>query len=384
MIEADKLFTGFRVEVLPSAQTAENGAIASYVLSQLPLDLAKVRDGEMSYSDLREVQSGVLREGEDEVLRNRDPSLAELMQLDMLFMLGGYLPNGVDTYRAAPKELLPLLEQNGEYFSLPRRMTYEHIIDLNSGEFLRTGVIRSFFPQESSTGLYERDFYVGHFMAETLVNGAYNAAKLIRDIPDLINQDETSALLLEKMSEFRRRMVNYARLPRSEFLALRPYLAQYPDGTRNASGALMPSVQQFELAMHPPTDEMLKYIAESMQYFPRLSQPVIKELVEQSVDGHNIADLRDCGDIDLSKDTVVNLRDAAEQFIQFKHSHMGTTKKHVPESFEGKVDKKKILEDRTELDILEEGETGTAGFNIQNILGNGVKRAANMRDRFEI
>jgi hypothetical protein len=390
MISAEQLFRGVELQPGQASIPPNTGVIGHYVLEQLPGDNTLVREGGTDFKWLAEQHSGLLEEAGDDVLHNSDPKKAPFDQLDLLFLLGSYLPDSmVNGYRNVPPKLLALIRTNAERFDLPNRMTYELIIDRNSEGFAQHGVMRQF--TEGEQGLFERDFYYGHALAEPLVQHTYGALRTVLELGDHVDVD---AILTEaniSMAEFATRMNHYGRLPRENFGALRPYLAMYPEGVRNASGAFMPSVQQLELVLFPSTKLYPQYavfLEESMPYFPRRSQPLIKADRERSEAGANVEDALVSGDLKLNGDQKALLEGIVESFRRFRASHIAITAKQVNEPHSQEkaisVTSRRELRDFGQRDIMEgEGLMGTAGFNAQNVLGNAVNRMENLKDRLK-
>jgi len=300
-------------------------------------------------------------------------------------MLGGYLPlEGDGPYRAAPPQLLGLLDQQADRFGLPARMDYELIIDVNSEEYLRSGHMRTFLGGEDA--LHERDFYLGHHESEPFIKAAAYQLRSAVEYPEHVDAGRTIGAALEGMKTFDAYMGAYTRLSEDVFgTMMRPYLGSYPDGTRNASGAFMASVQLAELMLHAPTEGQTKYIDESMRYFPRWSKEIMKGWHEESARGGNVTDMVLGGELRLSVDAKTSLIELLNKFLDFRLKHLAVTRKQIPIAFEGRdvpVSRKQLAE-FGEPDILAEGAKGTAGFDIIHVLGGAAYRLIANKQQLE-
>src|SRR5262249_29431623 len=142
---------------------------------------------------------------------NDDPRTARLTQLDLLVLLGGYLPAGPEVRR--PERLAGLIDdQCARFRDLDDHMSYELIIDVNSQEYVRSGDIRVYSGGE--TARHERDFYLGHFLAEPFArSAAYRLHTVVGD-PAGDGVAESLAVAATDLAEFKLAMGRYGRLPR--------------------------------------------------------------------------------------------------------------------------------------------------------------------------
>jgi hypothetical protein len=340
-------------------------------------DLGALREEyvRIAYGGMRTKQEAALNGVVHQIGSNTDSHIATITQLDLAFMLGGYLPLEGDAYRAAPPQLLGLLDQQADRFGLPPRMDYELVIDVNCKEYLRNGHMRTFLAGEAA--LEERDFYFGHYESEPYVKAvAYQLHSAI-DHPERVDITGILEAALGNMHKFREYMAAYLRLRKEGvFDVMRPYLASYPDGIRNASGAFMPSVQLAELALHAPSEGQNTYIDESMRYFPRWAREVMTGWQEQSMRGNNIEDLVSSGKLSLDDEGKPFLTQLIGEFLRFRTTHMAATRRQIPEAF---VDRDVPVSRRQlarfgEPDIMADGKKGTAGFDIVNVLGGAAHR----------
>lgn len=361
----------------------EAPGLTSYVMLEMPKDLREVREGEMTYDALAKRHHDVLSNTREDITTNTDPLVAKATQLDLLFMLGAYLAKeGV--YRTAPGSLLAAIHQQRDRFDITAHMDYDMIVDLNSAEASRYGGLLRVYSDGQFAG-EEQDFYRGHSLAEPYAKDAAYQLRDIVDAPDLADIESSVQDVAENVTKFLGYMRAYSRLSRDAFGYFRDYIGTYPDGTRNASGAFMPSVQLLELALHSPTEFHTHYIDESMPYFPRWSQAVMQDWHSRSLAGENLIDKAEAGVLTFDPQTKEILAEVVvEDFILFRIAHLGITRAQITQAFEGakKLSRKELME-LQELPITPktDEETGTGGFHIPNILQNGIVRLLVLQER---
>ncbi|MEX3104301.1 hypothetical protein [Streptomyces sp. ST1015] len=346
--------------------------LAPYVLDHLPADLDAVAHGRVTYEELAAKQRGVLHALDDGTPLATDAPSAALVQLDLLFMLNGYLPAGPEAF---PRPLLDAIAaQCARFPALDPYLSYETLIDVNCAEWDRTGDIRVF--SAGGLGLLERDFYLGHHLAEPPVRIAFELLRALVLEPAAVG---TAALLEEALrclDDFRSHMVQYGRLPTEAFHAFRRYHMSYPGGPRGASGAFMPSVQLLELVLLPPTPQYGVYLDQSLPYFPTWSRTLVTEWRALSRKGDNLVDAVLDGRLKLDDRAATALLRVIDTFTDFRMVHLGVTRKALPEAFasDAKPTRKAIAALGGERDILGEGDPGTSGFSVHNVLTNAVYR----------
>jgi hypothetical protein len=376
------------------------GPIAEYIQNDFHSDLAMVVEDHDTYPDLASRHARLLSGAAARVLaHNRDPEVAEITQLDLLFMLGAYLPLEDDAFRAAPPELLSALAANKAQFGTPDRMAYEQIIDINTAEFIKSGYMRTYL--SGAVGRDERDFYLGHFLSEPHIKSAFLSVNRVVTMPDCVDTVATLRHAAGEMAEFTEGMNTYRHLSSDSFTKLRSFLKGYPDGTRNASGAFMPSVQLLELALHEPTEQYDKFIDESMPYFPRNTRGAMQTLRQDSSNGINLIQKLEAGEITVTGELKEAFNGIADYFLGFRLRHYGMTQKHIPKAYWKTNDDGEFSQDEAgrrvrksattlseardivnERDIMEVDSTpGSAGFNIPHVLGNSVVRLDQLKER---
>lgn len=383
-MQRDQFFSGVNEKKRSTVeQMGELGRspLEAYTVRHLPGELRAVAEGRMGYDELARKQEALLRERAPYILDNRDPREAMITQMDLLFMLGGYLPSKQET-KLSPNLLQRLIVNQCERFeNLTPYMTYEMIVDVNCAEYERTGNMRTY--TDGKIGQDERDFYYGHFVSEPYIKrAAYNMHELAVNATAK-NKLPMLSSIAEDIKEFKLYMGQYSKLSKESFGYFRQYLAGYADGTRNASGAFMPSPQLLELALVAPTETYNTYLNESMPYFPNWAQHRIAELHGTSSEGYNVESQVAQGNLVLNSAEKGMLIQCVDEFINFRMAHLGITKNQIPEAFSSldKLTRKDIQKINSERQILAPNVRGTAGFDVRNVLQNSVYRLTSLRER---
>jgi hypothetical protein len=356
--------------------------LEGYVMGEMTADLWALDNQEMTYPELAAKQTAILAELAPQIAGNLDPQTAKIIQMDLLFMFGGYIPSDKDMYRNAPPALPGLIGQQCDRFEgLEPYMTYEMIIDVNSAEYVRTGNMRVYTDGED--GKHERDFYLGHHLAEPFARSAAYQLHMLAQRPDMYEAQTILESAREDLAEFNLYMGSYANLPPEAFKYFRQYLGGYADGTRNASGAFMPSVQLLELAMVPSTEMYDVYLDESMRYFPTWARDVIADWRQQSSGGLNVEQQIQSGNLVLDDESRDALIQTVDKFVNFRMTHLGITRKQIKEAFSSldNLTRCDIKSQGSEQQILDPDYKGTAGFDVRNVLTNSVYRLLNLRER---
>ncbi|MGY5052311.1 hypothetical protein ACWDE0_43260 [Streptomyces sp. 900105755] len=356
--------------------------IRNYVLSELPADLSAMSRQKMTYRDLAEKQSRVLEEASASTFPVDDPAAARVTQLDLLFMLGGFLPAGPEAF---PQPLVDAIaSQRARHPTLDPHMSYELLIDVNCEQWQRHGHMRVF--SEGELGRLERDFYLGHHLAEPAVRTAFDQLSSLLSEPASENLAHNMEETYRKLEEFRIDMARYGRLTKEAFTSFRRYHMGYEGGPRGASGAFMPSVQLLELVLVPPTEEYEVYLDQSMPYFPVWSRPLIAEQRAVSAKGENITQAVLDGRLKLDQQAVSTLLGIFDKFADFRMVHLGVTRKLIPEAFResDRMTRKDIAAQTGERNILSGDTLGTSGFSVRNVLTNAVHRLLAARHEIEV
>ncbi|HZM64424.1 MAG TPA: hypothetical protein VFB59_04795 [Candidatus Saccharimonadales bacterium] len=359
--------------------------LAAYTLHQMPAELRalsnlKGEDANKAYVDLAAKHAEILDDAAPDVYSNSDKAKAEIAQLDLLFMLGCYLPGEAEADALVPPQLRAMLTYNAERFRLPKHMDYDMIIDVNTRRFMETGEIRVYSdgPERNS----ERDFYIGHYYAEPKVKDAVGSVRTILENPDLPNKKAMLDFARTQLTACRAIIGNYAQMPPEHFIYFRRHLMAYADGTRNASGTFLPSIQQLEVAMHAPTTAYLAFLEEAQPYFPAWARERMAEQTSDSRGGNNLLSKVLQGGIHLSTEELKSFRDLADEFLLTKNTHAQVAHRLIPKAFSaGKLVVDQVSA-KPEQDIFAVGEAvyaGTGDFNIPHLLGNGLKRLHDLK-----
>lgn len=376
MIDRESLFTYQQNE---NEKTYEGSSVlGEYVIHQLPSDLDEVRRGELTYDELARKHEELLAGVGEQILAISDYGAAAVTQLDLVFIMGSYLPDG--NFHYCPKVVREFIEYQADKFQLNPFMDFDMVININSAEYEKTGHMRTFTSGKTARG--ERDFYYGHYLSERHI---LKAAEMLKGIVDGDMNVAGLQDIYGEVQDFRVYMGRYAKLSRDAFETFRPYLSSYPDGTRNASGAFMPSVQLAELALHTPSAAQQTYIRESLLYFPREAAKRISQWQAESIAGQNVVTLVDRGEIILDDKEREALEKLVSEFLLFRTTHLAVTRQQIPEAFVGRsvpVGRRQYLE-FGEPDIMADGERGTAGFDVVNILGGSASRLARLHQEIQ-
>lgn len=350
-----------------------------YVIDHLPADLAAVAQGRSTYEHLAARQCDVLRNAADTDggPLTDDPALATSTQLDLLFMLNGYAPAGPTAF---PRPLLDAISAQCTRFpALDSHLSYELLIDVNCAQWESHGLMRVF--TEGELGLLERDFYLGHHLAEPAVRTAFDRLSSLMLEPDAVDTADCLEEALRRLEDFRQYMAQYGKLTKEAFQAFRPYHMGYPGGPRGASGAFMPSVQLLELVLLAPTAQYGLYLDQSATYFPAWSRPLIAEWRHLSSRGDNIVRAILDGRLKLDRRAGAALLGVIDKFVDFRMVHLGVTRKAIPEAFSptARPTRRNILAQAGERDIFSGPELGTSGFSVHHVLTNAVYRLLTAR-----
>lgn len=363
--------------------------LADYVLDELPADLAAIRAGEYSYDEpngLHDKHGAILEHYAEVIANNNDPEVAAATQLDLSFMLGSYLPLGKDAMDHLPPKLGELLQLQADRWGLPPNMDYELIIDVNARETARTGRTRTYLQGEA--GQTERDFYLGHAEAELFAKAAAFSVEDLLGDPTHANATQILEDAARHVDVFVKFMQAYIRMDRDHFNTFRPYLADYPHGPRNASGAFMPSVQLLELSLRPPTEQHGVFLDNGLAYMPRWGRPQVADARKRSEGGGNVLDMFRNGELELDNAGLAAYVNLLEGLINFRLAHGAATYKQIPGAFEEETRgprpiSRAALKAYGELSILGAGEAGTAGFNVRDILAGTVSRLLTTLDELD-
>ncbi|HSW78253.1 MAG TPA: hypothetical protein VLG36_05635 [Candidatus Chromulinivoraceae bacterium] len=357
--------------------------LSQYVINELPRDIKEWNDDILSIEELAKRQVVVL-EAEQKRLRTlKNNEEAAVAHLDMLMLLGAYLPTKEVAYQVAPPLLLELLTYLSARHHLPYRLTYELIVDVNVTAFLRSGGdIRTF--SNGKTGRVERDFYVGHYLAEQHIRRSYELLRTILDHPAMTDKHTKLKSTLKALEQFTSYMTAFERLPPDSYAYFRRFLVPYPDNVRNASGAFMPTPQLFEMLLHTPGFTQTEYLRHNLQYFSRWAQEDLQAHIEAKAQPVTLQSLLDSGTLPLETDERKLVDAIIEQFVQFKLTHIKVASSKIPEAFPKPpiLGRENLRAFQPQLDAKRNGtgtQQGTGGFTPQDFLADGVGRLLNLQ-----
>jgi len=346
-----------------------------YVLRELPKDIRAWNDHSVSFDELAARHVPVLEAERERLIALTDSKQAALAQLDLLMLLGAYLPAKETAYQHAPALLLELLERLSVAHKLPPRLTYEFIVDVNVTAFLQSGGnIRTF-----STDPVERDFYLGHYLAEQHIRRSYEQLHTLLERPNAADKSIRLQEILTGLKQFTAYMAAFARLPAESYAYFRRFLVPYPDKIKNASGAFMPTPQLFETLLHTPGKAQTEYLRRNLRYFPRWAQEKLRLQIDAKEPTLNVQSLLDHNALHLDA-TERELLDAViEQFVRFKLTHIKVASSKIPEAFPKQpiTTRKDLRTFQPQLDVHRDGtgtKQGTGGFAPQDFLADGVRR----------
>ncbi|MFF2625042.1 hypothetical protein ACFVUN_04610 [Kitasatospora griseola] len=372
-MDRSDLFNG-SVDPGPRAPVRSSSPLRDYVLHRLPQDLSEVASGGLTYQQLADKQRELLASVGP---LGDDPGAARITQLDLLFMLGGFVPAGP---QAAPRELTELISaQCARFRSLDPYLSYELLIDVNCEEYRRSGDIRVFSPGQ--LGALERDFYLGHHLSEPWIRSAAYGLRTLVTAPDAVKPAAVLDDAARCVAEFTSHMASYRRLSGEAFGRFRHFHLGHPGGPRGASGAFMPSVQLLELVLLPPTTQYGSYLDLAMSYFPSWARPVLAQWRSASSLGVNVRQSVRDGRLALDDDGIDRLVRLVDRFVDFRMVHLGITRRMLPEAFEDRagLTRREIGAQAGERDVLNAEHPGTSGFSVRHVLTNGVHRLLELR-----
>ncbi|MFD0391920.1 hypothetical protein ACFQ3Z_00930 [Streptomyces nogalater] len=180
------------------------------MLNRLPADLAAVTQGRSTYARLAAEQCRVLSAAARTT--DRSPPIRPARPSSSSTCCSC----STDTFRRARRPSPPAAGGPGgtvrPVSSLDPHMSYELLIDVNCAEWETTGHIRVF--SDGELGRLERDFYLGHHLAEPAVRGAFDRLSSLVLEPDAVDPAAALEEALRGLDDFRRYMAQYGRLPR--------------------------------------------------------------------------------------------------------------------------------------------------------------------------
>lgn len=350
------------------------GAFSNFVLNEQPGLLAGVRAGQVDAEEISERQRALimgLHTNETERVM-KDPKLSRVALLDLSFAMSGLTFSGI----TPPDEVHHLNAQIAQATGLPELMTFEKVVRINS---------RLPFPQmrtftEGAVGETEKRFYYGHDLMDAKMYDTTNIAAQSIDTLRARGKegaDEVVDLLSRgagNMSEFAEFMRSFMKMPREHFGEFRQYLSQYPDGTRNASGAFM-GMPRLDIRLVGLSPMYECFLAEGMKYFPVDEQPDIHCAREMAREGHYLVRRCEALPAGTQRERVARaLMEVINPITDFRLTHLAAVKRFVPQALpEGLRGLSEQLQNTKEEQILDQSTSvlkGTAGFLPGPLLRN--------------
>ena len=366
---------------------SSTNALAGYVLKELPKDIQDWSESALSLESLAKRQTQLLETERQRLYTLQTAEEAAIVQLDLLMLLGAYLPAKEAAYELAPPLLLELLAHISTQHQLPSRLTYELIVDVNTTAFLQSGGhIRTF--SRGKTGRIERDFYIGHYFAERHIRSSYELLAAVVSTPNIPNRCAYLRSALTGLVQFTEYMAAYSRLPADGYAYFRRFLTPYPDKIKNASGAFMPTPQLFEMLLHKSDFAQTEYLHRNAQYFPRWAQEQLQAQTEPTANAPTIQSLLANNALYLDTDEQQLLDAIIEQFIRFKLMHIRVASSKIPEAFPKPptTEREALRSFQPKLDAKRDGtgtQRGTGGFAPQDFLADGVRRLLDLQTRLQ-
>lgn len=354
------------------------GAFSEFILIEQPRMLAEIRAGNLGVEALIQRQRELLTKlnhGDIEIAA-RDPMLANIAMLDLTFALNAViLAKNPPSGSKHPDELEQLSDHFAKVTGLQRTMTFQKIVTINSR--LPYEQMRTF--TDGEVGETERMFYYGHELMDVRLRETTRAAT---DAVAVLTangkeQDVEISLMREvdNMNIFADYMNGFFRMPREHFSAFREYLKQYPDGTRNASGAFI-GMPRLNLRLMGSAPFYEQFLEQGRQYFSIAELPDIDQarIVAQQ-DNHLIA-LCERLQGDDQRRLAGILKQLIEPLHQFRILHLKAVLKYVRGSIpEGDEDLETKLTEPYESILEDQSDVvrGTGGFIPGPLLRNMLR-----------
>lgn len=366
------------------------GAFSEFVLIEQPRLLTSVKAGSIGVDTLIERQKELLVGVSPETVEMAvaDPTLASFAMLDLTFAINAaVLAENPPSGSRPPDEVEQLSVLFTQVTGLPRTMTFEKIVGINSR--LPYQQMRTF--TDGEVGETERMFYYGHdLMGKILGSTTQVASETVTLLTTFGKQKigEVEASLVRAaagMNEFSDFMIGFMRMPTEHFTIFRQYISQYPDGTRNASGAFI-GMPRLNLRLMGSASFYEDFLNEGMQYFPVGEQQDIQQArIDANKDNYLVAiceRLQGVERIDLSR----MLKQLIEPLHQFRLLHFAAALKYIPGAIpEGGKDLKTLLMEDYEsiLDDQPDVVKGTGGFISGPLLRNILRLDLRSLERLE-
>lgn len=352
------------------------GGFSEFILTEQQRLLTEIRAGNLGVDAVIQRQRELLTNLSPETVKraSADPMSASVAILDLTFAINAVVLSG----GTPPDEVEQLSARFAQATGLPRTMTFEKIVSINSK--LPYQQMRIF--TDGEVGATERMFYYGHELMNMKLQETVTIATQSVDALRTKGQQGVDEVVvsLEKgsgnMKEFADFMKGFMKMPREHFSIFRQYLSQYPDGTRNASGAFigMPRLNIRLVGLSPKYEQFLD---EGMQYFPINEQSDIQYARRQAKQGDYLVAQCERLQGEQQQNLAKTLIRIIEPIRDFRLGHLAAVVRYVSQALpEGVRDLKVQLAQTEEEPILDDESTivkGTAGFLPGPLLRNTLR-----------
>lgn len=356
------------------------GAFSEFILIEQPRLLASIRAHEFGADVVVQRQQEILANLDPKIIDRAtvNPFLAKIAMLDLTFAINAVIlaedpPSG----SAPPDEVETLSSHFAQVTGLPITMTFEKIVSVNST--LPFSQMRTF--TDGEVGATERTFYYGHAPMDRILQDTTRVAtNAISALVDGRMAKETIGALSQsagKMQEFSDFMTGFMRMYRDHFTVFRQYLSQYPDGTRNASGAFIGGMPRLNLRLMGSAPFYEDFLNEGMQYFPVFELPDIKQAHIAAQQGNYLVAICERLGGYEGKDLAKVLIQLIELLHRFRLTHYIAVLKYLPpEAIPDRGKNLKVQLEESYESILEDQPgiaKGTGGFSSGPLLRNMLR-----------
>jgi hypothetical protein len=351
------------------------GEFSEFILSEQPKLLTAVRNGNLLPEAISQRQRELIREvnAEDLLDIRNHKEQAQIALLDLSFAMSAV----TFSEGTVPEEIQILNSELSAITGLPEMMTFEKIVNINSR--LPFNQIRTF--TDGPVGNSERRFYYGHELMNVKMQDTINA---VIESVELLNSytgniDRVLYLLkrgANNMEEFAKFMKSFMKMPREHFGVFRQYLSQYPDKTRNASGAFL-GIPRLDIRLVGLTPKYEEFLDEGMRYFPVAEQEDIQYAQQMAKQDKYLVKQYLKLEGEEQKGVAKALVELIEPIRDFRLGHLAAVMHFVPgalgEGLKGLKSQLMLTEEEPILDDESSDVKGTAGFLPGPLLRNIIR-----------
>jgi hypothetical protein len=178
------------------------------------------------------------------------------------------------------------------------------------------------------------------------------------------------------MEEFAKFMKSFMKMPREHFGVFRQYLSQYPDKTRNASGAFL-GIPRLDIRLVGLTPKYEEFLDEGMRYFPVAEQEDIQYAQQMAKQDKYLVKQYLKLEGEEQKGVAKALVELIEPIRDFRLGHLAAVMHFVPgavgEGLKGLKSQLMLTEEEPILDDESSDVKGTAGFLPGPLLRNIIR-----------